>query len=175
MRATPFVFSLLIVSVAFAQTAWRTPTETQADLTMDGRELKTPDIAQGRDLTKYDDGGHHDCRNHSLSDTAPRSCDYANARDFILAHWERKRRGYIRLTVDSVDTMSTSHIFIEPAADGWRICWRVAQARANGPSVVRDLPDIVSVERTRHGEYDDLAGSHALSFKGRDGVEQTRL
>lgn len=49
-----------------------------------------------------------------------------NARDFIWRHWQAKKRGYIRITFNSVDATSASHIFIEPDARGvsqgtWKI------------------------------------------------------
>jgi hypothetical protein len=155
------VLSLLCAAVlADAQEARPTPIETQTALVMNGRELTAPDIAQGRDLKIYDDGDHFDCRQLALSDTAPRNCDLSKARDFIWEHWQKKRRGYVRVTVDSVDTMGTSHIFVEPGDHGlWHVAWRVAQARANGPSVVRDLSAFTTVERV----------DSKLAFKGRDG------
>ena len=81
---------------------------------------------------------------------------------FIWEHWQKKRRGYIRVTVDSVDTMSTSHIFVEPNDRGpWHVAWRVAQARGNAPSVVRDLSPFTTVERV----------DSKLAFKATDGSE----
>jgi hypothetical protein len=153
---------LSIVTVARGQEVQATPVEAQTALVMNGRELTASNIAQGRDLKLYDDGGHFDCRQLALSDTAPRNCDLPKARDFIWEHWQKKRRGYIRVTVDSVDTMSTSHIFIEPDSHGaWHVAWRIAQTRANGPSVVMDLSGFTTVERT---------GSK-LAFKATGGSE----
>ena len=151
-----------VVTVVRGQETQATPTETQTSLVMHGRELTASNIAQGRDLKLYDDGGHFDCRQYSSSDKAPRNCDFPKVREFIWEHWQKKRRGYIRLTVDSVDTMSTSHIFIEPDSRGiWHVAWRVAQARANGPSIVRDLSSFPTLERV---------GSK-LVFKASDGSE----
>jgi hypothetical protein len=113
---------------------------------MHGRELTNADLVQRRDLKLYNDGGHFDCRDLALSDTVPRNCDLPKARDFIWKHWQQKRRGYIRVTFDSVDTMSTSHIFVEPDDHGvWVVVWRVAQARANGPSIIRDFSAFTTV------------------------------
>jgi hypothetical protein len=160
MKSRAVLALVWIAAVAQAQGPRPTPIEKQTELLMHGRELMTADIAQARDMTLYDDGGHFDCREHSFSDTSLRNCDLPKTRDFIWEHWQKKRRGYIRVTVDSVDTMSTSHIFIEPDSLGaWHVAWRVAQARANGPSVVRDLSAFTTVERV---------GSK-LAFKGADG------
>jgi len=153
---------LCAATLAHAQEARPTPIETATTLTMHGRELTAPDIAQGRDLKLYDDGGHFDCRQLALSDTAQRNCDLPRVRDFIWAHWRKTQRGYVRVTVDSVDTMSTSHMFIEPDSRGiWHVAWRVAQGRANEPSIVRDLSAFTTLERV---------GSK-LVFKASDGSE----
>jgi hypothetical protein len=162
MKRYAAVAFVCIAALVQAQDSRSTPIETQTKLVMHGRELMTADIAQARDMSLYDDGGHFDCREHSLSDTSPRNCDLPKVRDFIWEHWQKKRRGYIRVTVDSVDTMSTSHIFVEPDDHGfWRVSWRVAQARGNAPSVVRDLPPFTTVDRV----------DSKLAFKATDGAE----
>jgi hypothetical protein len=162
MRSHAAVAFACIAVLAQAQDPRSTPTETQSKLLMHGRELMTADIAQAREMSLYDDGGHFDCREHSLSDTSPRNCDLPKVRDFIWEHWQKKRRGYIRVTVDSVDAMSTSHIFVEPDDHGsWHVAWRVAQARGNGPGVVRDLLPFTTVERV----------DSKLAFKATDGSE----
>src|SRR5436190_1871797 len=104
MKGPVALILLSIVTVAHGQEMHATPFETQTALVMHGRELTATNIAQGRDLKLYDDGGHFDCRRLALSDTAPRNCDLPKARDFIWEHWQKKRRGYIRVTEDSVDT-----------------------------------------------------------------------
>jgi hypothetical protein len=160
MKSHVTVALLYIATLAQAQDSGSTPIETQSKLLMHGRELMTADIAQARDMSLYDDGGHFDCRQHSFSDTSPRNCDLPKTRDFIWQHWQQKRRGYIRVTVDSVDTMSTSHIFIEPHDHGrWHVAWRVAQARGWGPSVIRDLSYFVTVTRA----------DSKVAFKAADG------
>jgi hypothetical protein len=162
MKSHAAIAFVCIAALAQAQDSRSTPVETQTKLLMHGRELMTADIAQARDMSLYDDGGHWDCREHSLSDTSPRNCDLPKVRNFIWEHWQKKRPGYIRVTVDSVDTMSTSHIFVEPNDQGsWHVAWRVAQTRGIAPSVVRDVPPFTTVERV---------GSK-LAFKATDGSE----
>ena len=166
MKSHVAVAFVCIAALAQAQDSRSTPIETKTKLLMHGRELMTADIAQARDMSLYDDGGHWDCREHSSSDTSPRNCDLPKVRDFIWEHWQKKQRAYIRVTVDSVDTMSTSHIFVEPGDHGlWHVAWRIAQARGNGPSVVLDVPEIVAVERA----------DSKLIFKARDGSRQEHL
>jgi hypothetical protein len=145
--------------------------ETEAKITMDGRELTTAGIAQERDLKRYDVGGHFDCRSHALSDTAPRNCDIPGVRDFIWKHWHAKRRGYIRITFDSVDAMSTSHIFVEPNQRGkWHVAWRIARHN----NLITDVGEIVAVERAKPGTSDE-PGSYVLVFRQKSGGEIERL
>jgi hypothetical protein len=57
------------------------------------------EIAAGRDLKLYDDGGTFSSK---ISDhgAIPR---ISELRDFLWSHWSRKRRGYVRLEFSDVD------------------------------------------------------------------------
>src|SRR5262245_21698200 len=135
-------------------------------------------IAKGRDSQLYDQGGHFDCRR--WSPTAIKSGQenelriasaIETARIFIWEHWQNKKRGYIRLTYDSVDAVSTSHIFIEPDASGkWQIVWRITRWHAMMPSGIDDLPTIRRVEQIiKNGKATSLA------FKDADGEKWQTL
>ena len=116
-------------------------------------ELTTATIAENRDLKVYDQSGHFDCRfwahafrKDSATDKTSDSikASLSKAREFIWQRWQSKRRGYIRLTFDSVDAVSTSHIFVEPDERGsWRVVWRIVRHFGE----IDDLPAIRSVER----------------------------
>jgi hypothetical protein len=118
-------------------------------------ELTSVIITKGRDLRLYDQGGHFNCRRWSPTalkkgreNTQRIESDLEIVRMFIWEHWQNKKRGYIRLTFDSVDAISTSHIFIEPDANGiWQISWRIARWHAMMSSGITDLPIIRQVER----------------------------
>jgi hypothetical protein len=137
-------------------------------------ELTAPQIAEGRNLQLYDQGGHLDCRNHVPGTERKREeidkrIDRAlePARAFIWKHWHEKKRGYIRLTFDSVDALSTAHILIEPDDAGqWQIVW----------SWVRDsgMVDTLPVIRRLEQEARDK-GKSTLIFKDADGEEWKRL
>lgn len=145
--------------------------ETEAKITMEGRELTTAGIAQERDLKRYDVSGHFDCRTHALSDTGPRRCDIPKVRDFIWKHWHTKRPGYIRITFDSVDAMSTSHIFVEPNERGiWHVAWRIARHN----NWITDVGEIVAVARAKPRSGDE-PGSYVLVFRQKSGKEIERL
>src|SRR5215510_2566145 len=120
-----------------------------------GGEVTAAIIANGRDLQLYDQGGHFDCRRwtpDALKNGQENEQRIASslkaARNFIWEHWQNKKRGYIRVTENTVDCTSTSHIFIEPAAGGeWQIAWRIARAHAMMSDGVDDLPTIRRVEQ----------------------------
>jgi hypothetical protein len=143
----------------------------------EGGEISSAKIAAGRDMRLYEQAGHFDCRRWSevalknpQENNTRVEAALAAARRFIWEQWQNKRRGYIRLTFDSVDAASTSHIFIEPDADGrWQIFWRVARWHALLPSGVDDLPVIRAVVRPPPN------GKAVLIFKGAHGEEQQVL
>jgi hypothetical protein len=141
-------------------------------------EVTAAIIAKGRDVRSYDQGGRFDCRRWSptaLTNGRENEQRIASAletaRNFIWEHWQNKKRGYVRLTEDSVDCVSTSHIFIEPDANGkWQIAWRIARSHAMGPNNISDLPTIRRVEqKINNGK------ATSLIFKDADGENWQRL
>jgi hypothetical protein len=139
-----------------------------------GGELTGPTVTDERDLRLYDQGGHFACRSH-IPGTEKNYKENQKqiektvevARVFIWQHWQDKKRGYIRLTFDSVDALSTAHIFVEPDAAGkWQIVWK--WARDSGS--VDTLPLIRALEQTP-GER----GRRILLFEDADGEEWQRL
>jgi hypothetical protein len=137
-------------------------------------EIAAATVTKGRDIQLYDQGGHFDCRmwsptalkNHQENSHRIDSA-LETARNFILEHWQNKKRGYIRVTLDSVDAVSTSHIFIEPDASGkWQITWRIARWHAMIPSGIDDLPTIRQVEQKINN-----VRAPSLIFRDADGEE----
>jgi hypothetical protein len=137
-----------------------------------GSELTAPDIAQGRDLSIYDAGGHLDCGHTAHRELFDRVRCIAEARSFIWEHWRLRRRGYLRLSQDGVDAHATAHIFIEPDSQGvWRIAWRMAQSGIFREPQLRDLPDTYKLTRIK--AEPPLGGT--LVFRAADGTEIMRL
>lgn len=138
-------------------------------------EVSSATIAQGRDLQLYDQAGHFNCRRWTTTvskdphETKKRIEEsYAVARNFIWEHWQNKKRGYLRLTADSVDAAATLHIFIEPDITGrWQIVRRIARVHAMMPSTVDESPIIRVVERKPK-----VNGNDELIFKDVNGKEQ---
>jgi hypothetical protein len=91
--------------------------------------------------------------------------------NFIWEHWQNKKRGYIRLTENTVDCTSTSHIFIEPDDGGkWQIAWRIARSHAMMSDAVDDLPTIRRVDqKIKNGK------ATSLIFKDADGEKWQEL
>jgi hypothetical protein len=141
-------------------------------------EVTAAIIAKGRDLQLYDQGGHFDCRRwtpdalkNGQENEQRIVSALKTARNFIWEHWQNKKRGYIRVTMNSVDCTSTSHIFIEPDAGGkWQIVWRIARSHAMMSDGVDDLPTIRRVEqKIKNGK------ATSLIFKDADGEKWQEL
>jgi hypothetical protein len=131
-------------------------------------ELTSTAVLQGRNIRKYDRGGHFDCREWAPPDDTRGTCDDRKARDFIWRHWNDKKRGYLRITNNTVDAYSTTHIFIEPDKKGaWHIAWRVAYVALAPPgrSGLDNYTDLDTVERVEGKRLDDWC----IVIKGRSG------
>jgi hypothetical protein len=137
--------------------------------------LTTASISEGRQLSDYADGGHSDCRQYSEDalkrpDLAKKkaAASLKSAREFILSHWQTKKRGYIRVSFNSVDATGTSHIFIEPDSGGhWEINWRIVRQHAfiKDNNVVSVVPTFRTVERLKSED------GYILVFKSDDGLQ----
>lgn len=91
-------------------------------------EWTTKDITQNRDLTQYEQGNHFYC---NRSPKGENGIGEKKVCDFILQHLNEKRRGYIKISCDGVDTSHTSHIFVEPDEKGeWNILVRTVGQHA---------------------------------------------
>jgi hypothetical protein len=153
--------------------------ETKANVVLDRGALTTSSITQQRDLTLYDDGGHTNCRvglvryrGETDRDFGAELCQLSKLRDFVWEHWQSHKRGYVRVSFDSVDAVSTAHLFIEPGSDGkWHVAWRFARHN----NTITDVPDIRSI-RQRPAIGSDVecrckVGDTVLSFLDSEGSE----
>jgi hypothetical protein len=114
-----------------------------------GSARMVDDVAQGRDLTRYD---KLELVNPEAMGVVMEQRDpvRAQARAFLWAHWEAKKRAYLVLTLSSVDATGTSHVFIEPDNIGrWRIYWRGISRRE-----IADSPARYSMAWVIPGEWD---------------------
>jgi hypothetical protein len=135
--------------------------------------LTTETITGMRNMSLYEDGGHFDCRGVTLvalkkpnEERTRIASAMKRARTFIWEHWQLKKRGYVRLTFNSVDATSTSHIFIEPDSDGvWQVTWRIVRHNDE----LDDVPTIRAVERK------DVDGHTVLMFMAADGTQLETL
>jgi hypothetical protein len=153
--------------------------ETKASVIVKNGKLITLDIAQERDLASYDDGGDINCRvgtvrypGETAADFSWERCQLSKFRDFVWEHWQTKRRGYLRISFDSVDAVSTSHLFIEPDTDGkWHVAWRIVRHIGE----ITDMPNIRGIKQ-RAATSNDFGcrcspGSMILSFIDWEGDE----
>jgi hypothetical protein len=122
----------------FARKGGRT---TSSKVFFQKRALTVKDVAQGRDLSRYEP--------LTLTNTKPatvveRKSDpiLPSARTFLWQHWHDRKQGYLILTLSSVDATSTSHVFVEQDNTGrWRVYWRIVRHMD-----VDDLPTYYSIE-----------------------------
>jgi hypothetical protein len=153
--------------------------ETKASVIVKTGKLIASDIAQERDLASYDDGGDINCRvgtvrhpGETAADFSSERCQLSKLRDFVWEHWQTKRRGYLRISFDSVDAVSTSHLFIEPESDGkWHVAWRIVRHFGE----ITDMPNIRGIKQ-RPATSNDFEcrcspGSMILSFIDWEGDE----
>ena len=112
---------------SFARMGGRSTRYPNAQWTSDA--FTVPDIAQGRDLDKYDTVRLRDSR-HLHPWEYKESSEIAQARTFLWEHWQGRKRGYLMLTLSSVDHTGTAHVFVEPDDSGrWRVYWRQIDGR----------------------------------------------
>ena len=149
--AAVFVLNILCVFPLWGQKTQSKTTTTYVKVVFQPNgELTAGGITENRDLAKYVDGGFFDCR--GWIDAQKRQlCDEHKLRDFIWKQWHEKSRGYVRVTYDSVDAVSTSHIFIEPDKSGnWSVKWRIARWHAlpGGSNQITNIENIAAVEQS---------------------------
>jgi hypothetical protein len=144
---------------------------TEAEVVGDANsELSTKDIAQNRDLSAYRQGGFFDCREWFSKNEARGDCDENKLRDFIWQSWTSKTRGYVRVTYNSVDAVSTSHIFIEPDEKGqWRVAWRIVRRHVI-PELNNRIDDILGITAVEQISDKPKKGDRALIFKNKSGA-----
>ena len=107
----------------------------------DGSSYTVADVAQGRHMDKYDKLQIRDPEpRHPWS--RPHDPTLAQARQFVWEHWRSHQRGYLVLTLSSVDRTTSSHFFIEPD-DSSR--WRIYARRVTG-GMLLDEPTGYSVK-----------------------------
>ena len=127
------------------------------------REPIPTDVAQGRDVKAFEDGGVY------RTPIGQREvAGVSDLRRFIWTHWTQKKRGYVTVVYQGKDAGSDSYIFIEPSRSGWHILWRTRhyQALPHAPLYpIEDLRDIVAV--ARHGKQ--------LVFRDAEGGAVTKL
>ncbi len=131
--------------------------------------LTTKTISQNRDLSQYEKGGHVNCRKWMTKDKQSPQCNETAVRDFIWQMWSEKKLGYITISGDSVDSLSTSHIFIEPDKKGnFQIVRRTVRwsALPGANYWIQDDPKIISVVRV---EDKPQKGQWTLILKDKSG------
>lgn len=131
----------------FARQGGRTTRYPGAHWTSEGYTVR--EIAQGRDLSRYDKLVLRDPDPHHFWEFRYNPT-FAQARMFIWKHWQDRKRAYLKLTISGIDHTDTSHIFVEPDDSGrWRIYWRHL-----GPGELVDEPTAYSLMWAKPNGWD---------------------
>src|SRR5262245_18736229 len=114
--------AVLTLLVGFPVLAGSAPPESKDYYTATG-------VEDGRNLAHYAQTTPFDCGYcptfHNLDNPKPEQVKAA-AREFLWNHWRLKSRAYAKLTYHTVDAGATTHVFIEPDAQGrWRAVVRM--------------------------------------------------
>ena len=118
-----------------------------------GVSLTIDDVAQGRNLSNYDKLELPDVEPKNVMDRLHHP-NFARARTFLWEHWRDRKQAYLIFTVSSVDSTSTSHMFIEKDEIGhWRVYWRIVRSHAIAGSEVDDLPSTYAVRWVIPGDW----------------------
>ncbi len=114
---------------------------TRLKVRLEGSALTVDGVAQGRNLGQYD---RVELKNPGpMAGGVAQNNVIARARVFLWEHWRDRKRGYLIITLSSVDATSTSHVFVEPDDMGrWRVYWRIVRHTGE----INDLPTYYSVE-----------------------------
>jgi hypothetical protein len=133
-------------------------------------------IFDGRDMHLYEGGGHHDGSGYDPRDELWRvEASLRSAREFIWSHWQQKKRGYVVVSMSSVDAGSDAHIFIEPDQNGnWQVTWywEHIYGMASCPGDVdKKMSPIRSVKfkRATRDDWDFEPGTTFLKMTNEDG------
>ncbi len=104
------------------------------------------------------------------------------ARDFILQHWQNKKRAYIIVQYGGTDVSGERHVFIEPNNSGhWEVIWRQDLGASNfvqrgfGTNISVEIARFIKTKRAtnKENDYPHKLGTSYLVFLDKDGKEVT--
>ena len=170
---------MLCFSIGFIAWQYQTPTESVSTRFLIHLQPEPETIIQNRNLSEYDYGGViPSCFNNF--EISVKECEGSKkrARDFILKHWQNKKRAYIIVEYSGSDVFGQQHVFIEPNENNqWEIIWR----RDDDTSIIsmRGFQSNISVETARfiktkratkeNEHYPHKLGTSYLVFLDKDG------
>jgi len=131
---------------------------------------QNPRIVQDRDMTQYDLGGYADSCGYA-EEKMERPCQLKRdrARQFIVDHLNKKRRGFVSVGYPCADCGPTDHFFIEPDQHGkWRIT--ITFVTSDG---VHHLPTAFELKfrQATKEEFRREGSSQVLSLLNKNGKE----
>jgi hypothetical protein len=138
-------------------------------------------IIQSRNLSEYDYGGIiPSCFNNFEISVKECEATEKRARDFILKHWQNKKRAYIIVQYGGTDVSGEKHVFIEPNNSGqWEIVRREDAGASNfvmrgfGSNIIVETARFIKTKRAtnKNDDYPHKLGTSYLIFFDKDGKE----
>lgn len=178
LAATPFFNELseklTEISVNLPQVESNTPIYIQ----LPAKPPEPETIVQNRKLSEYDLGGNFSNCN-GVEENELRKCRAIadKSREFILNHFNSRKRGYVVYEWTGIDSGNNFHIFIEPDESGnWHIVERSEiYSSSFGIADFHQVKssDIRAVKRKLRTEDTDrwTPGKHYLMFFDKDGKQ----
>ncbi len=177
--------AVLCFSIGFITWQYQTPTDSVSTRFLIHLQTEPKTIIQNRNLSEYEYGGIiPSCFNNFEISVKECEASENRARDFILRHWQNKKRAYIIIEYGGTDVFGERHVFIEPNNNGqWEIVWREDVGISNfvmrgfQSNIIVETARFIKIKRATNEEddYPHKLGTSYLIFLDKDGKEIASL
>ena len=175
--------AILCLSIGVIVWYWQTPTDSVPTHFLVYLQSEPKTIIQNRNLSEYDYGGiiPHCLNNFEIP---IKECEASEnrARDFILKHWQNKKRAYIIIEYGGTDVYGEKHVFIEPNNKGqWEIVRREDVGISNfvmrgfQSNIIVETACFIKTKRATEDDYPHKSGTSYLVFLDKNGKEIASL
>lgn len=171
--------AVLCFSIGSILWYWQTPSDSVPTSFLVHLQPEPKTIIQNRNLSEYDYGGIiSSCFNNFEVSIKECQASEKQARDFILEHWQNKKRAYIIFDYPGSHGIE-QHVFIEPNSNGlWEIVWRSdvgTSYRGFGSNIRIKTARFIKTKRATEDDYPHELGTLYLVFLDKDGKEIASL
>lgn len=174
---------VLCFSVGVIVWYWQTPSDSTPTPFLVHLQPEPKTIIQNRNLSEYNYGGIiPSCFNNFSIPIKECEASEKRARDFILKHWQNKKRACIIVEYQGSDVAGEQHVFIEPNNNGqWEIVWRedvdtsYISMRGFQSNITFETACFIKTKRATEDDYPHKSGTSFLVFLDKDGKEIASL